>query len=89
MNLTKEEKQQVIKEYAANENDTGSAEVQIAILTKRISKLTEHFKLHKKDYHSRLGLMKMIAKRRKLLNYLVDVDITRYSEIIKRLGLRK
>ncbi len=89
MNLTKEEKQEIIKKYALHDKDTGSPEVQIAILTERIKRLTEHFKIHKKDYHSRVGLMKMISKRRRLLNYLIKKDINRYYDIIKRLGLRK
>ena len=89
MNLTKQEKQEIIKQYSLTDNDTGSPEVQIAILTERIKRLTEHFKVHKKDYHSRVGLMKLISKRRRLLNYLIKKDITRYYDIIKRLGLRK
>ncbi len=89
MNVTKEEKEAIIAEYKINEGDTGSPEVQIAIISERIKRLTEHFKSHKKDYHSRLGLMKLIAKRRKLLNYLISEDVERYSSIIKRLGIRK
>ena len=89
MNVNKEEKAAIVAEYAINEGDTGSPEVQIAIISERIKRLTEHFKSHKKDYHSRLGLMKLIAKRRKLLNYLITEDVKRYSVIIKKLGIRK
>jgi len=89
MNVSKEEKAAIVAEYAINEGDTGSPEVQIAIISERIKRLTEHFKTHKKDYHSRLGLMKLIAKRRKLLNYLIIEDVKRYSVIIKKLGIRK
>ena len=89
MNVNKEEKEAIIAEYKINEGDTGSPEVQIAIISERIKRLTEHFKSHKKDYHSRLGLMKLIAKRRKLLNYLITEDVARYSSIIKKLGIRK
>lgn len=87
--MTKEEKQQIIQEYALKEGDTGSAEVQIAVLTKRINDLTEHLKTHKKDHHSRRGLFKMIGQRRSLLNYLTKKDIERYRSIIARLGIRK
>ena len=87
--MLKEEKDAIIKEYAIHEGDTGSPEVQIAILTKRISDLTEHLKTHNKDHHSRRGLFKMIGQRRSLLNYLVKVDIERYRSIIARLGIRK
>ena len=87
--MLKEEKNAIIKEYATHEGDTGSPEVQIAILTKRISDLTEHLKTHKKDHHSRRGLFKMIGQRRSLLNYLIKVDIERYRSIISRLGIRK
>ncbi len=87
--MLKEEKDAIIKEYAIHEGDTGSPEVQIAILTKRIADLTEHLKTHKKDHHSRRGLFKMIGQRRSLLNYLVKVDIERYRSIISRLGIRK
>lgn len=87
--MLKEEKDAIIKEYATHEGDTGSPEVQIAILTKRISDLTEHLKTHKKDHHSRRGLFKMIGQRRSLLNYLIKVDIERYRSIISRLGIRK
>ncbi len=87
--MLKEEKDAIIKEYATHEGDTGSPEVQIAILTKRIADLTEHLKTHKKDHHSRRGLFKMIGQRRSLLNYLIKVDIERYRSIIARLGIRK
>ena len=87
--MLKAEKEAIIKEYATHEGDTGSPEVQIAILTKRINDLTEHLKTHKKDHHSRRGLFKMIGQRRSLLNYLIKVDIERYRAIIARLGIRK
>ena len=87
--MLKEEKNAIIKEYAQHEGDTGSPEVQIALLTKRINDLTEHLKTHKKDHHSRRGLLKMVGQRRNLLNYLTKVDIERYRAIIKALGLRK
>ena len=87
--MLKSEKEAIIKEYATHEGDTGSPEVQIAILTKRINDLTEHLKIHKKDHHSRRGLFKMIGQRRSLLNYLTKVDIERYRSIIARLGIRK
>ena len=87
--LLKEEKTAVIEANRTHENDTGSPEVQIAILTKRINDLTEHLKTHKKDHHSRRGLFKMIGQRRSLLNYLIKVDIERYRAIIAELGIRK
>ena len=87
--MLRSEKEAIIKEYATHEGDTGSPEVQIAILTKRINDLTEHLKTHKKDHHSRRGLFKMIGQRRSLLNYLTKVDIERYRSIIARLGIRK
>ena len=87
--LLKEEKSKVIAEYATHEGDTGSPEVQIAILTKRINDLTEHLKTHKKDHHSRRGLLKMGGQRRNLLNYVMKKDIERYRSIIARLGIRK
>lgn len=89
MALTKTEKEQIVKKYARKDGDTGSAEVQIAILTKEISDLTEHLKEHKHDYHSRRGLLKKVGHRRSLLNYLMKKDVTRYREIVKNLGLRK
>lgn len=87
--MLKEQKQAIMAEYAIHEGDTGSPEVQIALLTKRINDLTEHLKVHKKDHHSRRGLFKMIGQRRSLLNYLIAVDIERYRSIIARLGIRK
>ena len=87
--MTKERKQEVISTYKRDENDTGSPEVQIALLTERISELTEHLKVHKKDNHSRRGLLKMIGKRRNLLSYLAKKDVNRYREIVKKLNLRK
>ena len=87
--LLKEKKRQVIGENARSENDTGSPEVQVALLTTRINDLTGHLKTHKKDYHSRVGLFKMIGKRRRWLNYLMKTDIERYRAIIEKLGIRK
>lgn len=89
MSITAERKQELIKEFAQNEGDTGSPEVQVAILTDRINTLTEHFKSHKKDNHSRRGLLQMVNKRRSLLAYLKRKDESRYADLIKRLGLRK
>ncbi|GAA0176873.1 30S ribosomal protein S15 [Clostridium sediminicola] len=82
-------KDQIIKEYATHEGDTGSAEVQVALLTTRINQLNEHLKMHKKDHHSRRGLLMMVGKRRGLLNYVKKQDIERYRTLIKKLGLRK
>ena len=87
--LNKEFKQELIKEYAVHEGDTGSPEVQIAILSKRIAELTEHLKKNPKDNHSRRGMQQMIGKRRKFLNYLLKNDIERYRSVIERLGIRK
>lgn len=87
--MTRERKQEIINIYKREENDTGSPEVQIALLTERINELTEHLKIHKKDNHSRRGLLKMVGKRRNLLNYLAKKDINRYREIVDKLGLRK
>lgn len=87
--LLKEEKTAVIEANHTHENDTGSPEVQIAILTKRINDLTEHLKTHKKDHHSRRGLLKMVGHRRNLLNYLAKKDIERYRAVVAKLGLRK
>ena len=87
--LTTEAKLAVIKEYATHEGDTGSPEVQVAILTSRIQYLTEHLKEHKKDHHSRRGLLKLVGQRRNLLDYLRRKDIERYRSLIERLGLRK
>lgn len=87
--ISKERKSQIIEKYKRDENDTGSPEVQIAILTERINELTEHLKVHKKDNHSRRGLLKMVGKRRNLLKYLEKKDVNRYRNIIQELGLRK
>lgn len=87
--ITKQQKEQLIVDYGVHEGDTGSPEVQIALLTARINDLNEHFKIHKKDHHSRRGLLKMVGQRRGLLNYLKKTDITRYRNLIARLGLRK
>ncbi|SIT03411.1 30S ribosomal protein S15 [Paracoccus saliphilus] len=89
MSITVEEKAKVIKEYGTKDGDTGSPEVQVAILTSRISTLTEHFKTHKKDNHSRRGLLKLVAQRRKLLDYLKRKEEARYTDLIGRLGLRR
>ena len=87
--MTKERKQEIIKNFGRDEKDTGSSEVQIALLTERINELTEHLKVHKKDNHSRRGLLQMVGKRRNLLNYLAKKDVNRYREIVEKLGLRK
>jgi small subunit ribosomal protein S15 len=87
--MLKEEKTAIIKEYGIHEGDTGSPEVQIAVLTKRINDLTDHLRIHKKDHHSRRGLLKMVGQRRNLLNYLMKSDIERYRAIVAKLGLRK
>ena len=89
MSITAEEKARVMKEFATKEGDTGSPEVQVAILTSRITTLTEHFKTHKKDNHSRRGLLKLVAQRRKLLDYLKGVEESRYQKLISRLGIRR
>ena len=89
MALTKEVKQSIIKDFARDEKDTGSSEVQIAILTEEIRILTEHLKEHKHDFHSRRGLLKKVGQRRNMLNYLAKKDVNRYREVIKKLGLRK
>ena len=86
--MTQAEKQAIIKEYATHEGDTGSPEVQVAVLTTRINELTEHLKVHKKDHHSRRGLLKMVGHRRNLLEYLYNKDIERYRALIKKLGIR-
>jgi small subunit ribosomal protein S15 len=86
--LPKEEKQSLVSEYRINERDSGSPEVQVAILSKRIAGLTTHAQSHKKDHHTRLGLQKMVAKRRRLLNYLKREDFDRYKSVIQRLGIR-
>ncbi len=89
MSITAEEKTRLIKEYGTKEGDTGSPEVQVAILTSRIATLTEHFKTHKKDNHSRRGLLMMVAQRRKLLDYLKKKSEQRYQDLIKSLGIRR
>lgn len=89
MSITIEAKTQIIKDYATKEGDTGSPEVQVAVLSARIAALTEHFKIHKKDNHSRRGLLKLVAQRRKLLDYLKAKDEGRYQALIGRLGLRR
>ena len=87
--MTKERKQEIINEFKREENDTCSSEVQIALLTERINELTEHLKVHKKDNHSRRGLLQMVGKRRNLLNYLAKKDLNKYREVVEKLNLRK
>jgi small subunit ribosomal protein S15 len=89
MSITPERKHELIKEFATGSDDTGSPEVQVAILSERISNLTEHFKTHKKDNHSRRGLLKLVSQRRRLLDYVKRVDAMRYQELIGRLGIRR
>ena len=89
MALTSEQKKEILAEYGLHETDTGSAEAQVAMLTKRISDLTEHLKLHKHDHHSRRGLLLLVGRRRRLLNYVQKKDIARYRTLIERLGLRR
>ena len=89
MALTVEQKKEILSEYGLHETDTGSAEAQVAMLTKRISDLTEHLKFHKHDHHTRRGLLGLVGKRRRLLRYLQTVDINRYRSLIERLGLRR
>ncbi len=89
MSITAEEKQKLIKDYGTKDGDTGSPEVQVAVLTSRIATLTEHFKTHKKDNHSRRGLLKLVAQRRKLLDYVKRKEESRYQDLIKRLGIRR
>ncbi|MFC3882527.1 30S ribosomal protein S15 [Bacillus songklensis] len=89
MAITKERKNEIISQFKTHESDTGSPEVQIAVLTEEINKLNEHLRTHKKDHHSRRGLLKMVGKRRNLLNYLRNKDVTRYRELINKLGLRR
>jgi small subunit ribosomal protein S15 len=86
--IRKEKKQEIIGTYKTHESDTGSPEVQVAVLTERVRELTEHLKIHKKDFHSRRGLLKMVGQRRKLLRYLREKDFNRYRGLIERLGLR-
>lgn len=89
MALTKEAKTGLVKQYQRHKTDSGSPEVQIAVLTNRIAYLTEHFKLHKKDHHSRRGLLELVGRRRRLLNYLQKTDVGRYKAVLDRLGIRK
>lgn len=89
MTMTREQKNVIIEQFKAHDTDTGSSEVQIALLTNRINHLTEHLKTHKNDHHSRRGLMKMVGRRRRLLDYLRQVDISRYRAILEKLNLRK
>ena len=89
MSLNNEKKKELIKEYGKTDNDTGQTEVQVALLTERIKYLTEHFKIHKKDHHSRRGLQQLVGKRRRLLDFLAKSDINRYRTLIKKLGIRR
>ena len=89
MALTKDEKTSIISDYKRDDNDTGSVEVQVALLTKRINELNEHLKVHTHDYHSNRGLLKMVGKRKSLLNYLAKTDVQRYRALVQKLGLRK
>ena len=89
MSITAERKQELMKEYATGEADTGSPEVQVAVLTERIANLTEHLKAHKGDFHSRRGLLVMVGRRRRLLDYVKGKDFSRYESLVKRLGLRR
>lgn len=89
MTIDKEEKQKIIEKFARHEYDTGSPEVQIALLTKRITDITEHLKIHKKDHHSRRGLLKLVGQRRRLLDYIKTKDINQYRKVIRELNLRK
>ena len=89
MVMTTDEKQKIVKKFQFHEKDSGSPDVQVAILTERIKYLTEHFKTHKKDHHSRRGLLKLVGKRRRLLNYIQKNDVQHYREIIEKLGIRK
>ena len=89
MSISAERKQELIQEYATNNGDTGSPEVQVAILTERITNLTGHFKTHGKDNHSRRGLLKMVSQRRRLLDYIKSCEVSRYQDLIKRLGIRR
>ena len=89
MSITAERKQEVIKDYALHEGDTGSPEVQVAVLSERIANLTEHLKTHKKDFHSRRGLLMMVGQRRRLLDYVKRAELKRYERLVERLGLRR
>ena len=89
MDLAKEQKENIIKQYKLHEGDTGSPEVQIALISERLTELNSHFQSHKKDHHSRRGLLKLVGQRRKLLSYLKTIDMERYAKLVKELGLRK
>ena len=89
MGLSKEKKLELIKKYGKNDKDTGDTAVQIAMLTERINELTKHFKIHKKDHHSRRGLLKLVGQRRRLLDYLIRKDLQQYRDLIKELGIRR
>ena len=89
MGLSVDKKKEIINQFKRHDSDTGSPDVQVAILTKRINELTEHFKIHKKDHHSRRGLLRLVGQRRRLLNYIKDRDIKRYRELLQELNLRK
>ena len=89
MALTKDKKAEIIKKYQLDDKDTGSVEVQVALLTERINELNEHLKVHKHDFHSNRGLLKMVGKRKSLLSYLAKTDVQRYRDLVKKLGLRK
>ena len=89
MSLSKEQKLTIMKTYQLHENDSGSPEVQVALLSEKINHLTEHFRVHKTDHHSRRGLLRMVGQRRRLLDYLRDTEIERYRNIVKKLGLRR
>ena len=89
MSITAERKQEVIKEYATHEGDTGSPEVQVAVITERLNNLTDHFKMHQKDHHGRRGLLMLVGHRKRLLDYLREKDVNRYRTLIAKLGLRK
>jgi len=89
MALAKEQKENIIKQYKLHEGDTGSPEVQIALISERLTELNSHFQSHKKDHHSRRGLLKLVGQRRKLLSYLKTIDMERYAKLVKELGLRK
>jgi small subunit ribosomal protein S15 len=89
MGIAEQQKQNVVEQFRVHQTDTGSPEVQVALLSQRIDHLTEHFKVHVKDHHSRRGLLKLVGQRRRLLDYLLDNDVARYESLIQRLGLRK
>ena len=89
MGLTQEQKEEIIKKYGKDDKDTGNTAVQVALLTQRINELTEHFKIHKKDHHSRRGLLKLVGQRRRMLDYMIQNDLERYRSLIKELGIRR